>query len=317
MLSASASHRPADEQQEELQTRALLNDITGDAIERQLLFPSARQLRGFSRHQSHNQQQFSVQTDAGAFFVKCLDQSLHHRLVAEQESLLRIMETQTITVCAPLALGSIQRPDMPSVSYLILQHIPLAVHGDWFSAGQQVAQMHTHTSSHGYGFDMPTWCGNTRQDNRWQSDWCDFFTAQRLQPLFDQLRAQGTDIAHQWQALEYSCHHLHGHQPAASLLHGDLWSGNIGFNPDKKLSYPVLFDPSGYYGDAESDLAMTELFGRFPKKFYDGYQSVRMIDDDYPLRRPVYQLYHLLNHALLFGGSYIPQAENLTAQMKL
>ncbi|MFT6860059.1 MAG: fructosamine-3-kinase, partial [Thalassolituus oleivorans] len=104
---------------------------------------------------------------------------------------------------------------------------------------------------------------------------------------------------------------LLGHQPEASLLHGDLWSGNIAFRPDVESSRPVVFDPACYYGDAETDLAMTELFGRFPEAFYKGYQSVRSIDDGYAMRRPVYQLYHVLNHAVLFGNHYMDQAREI------
>lgn len=293
----------------------LLRDVLADAVNNRLLFPSATDLRGFSRHQHKNQLQFSVQTAAGAFFIKCQDLEYLPHFAAEQECLLRMLATQTMAACAPLALGSLKRADMQPMSYLILQHIPLAVHGDWFSAGQQLAQMHHHTTDKGYGFERMTWCGETAQDNRWNANWCDFFIGQRLQPLLTQLLNRGIRLAHSNRALQRAKEILDNHQPEAALLHGDLWSGNIGFNPDKHLSYPVLFDPASYYGDAETDLAMTELFGRFPKKFYDGYESVNSSADNHEQRKPVYQLYHLLNHALLFGGSYIPQAESLMAKL--
>lgn len=301
--------------QDDEQARALLTSILNDAVDNQLLFPSARDLRGFSQHRSQQQSQFTVQTDAGSFFIKCSDLAYQPHFAAEQESLLAMMATQTISICAPLALGSIKSEGQPGTSYLILQHIPLAVHGDWFSAGQQLAQMHTHTSSRGYGFERTTWCGETAQDNRWNENWGDFFVEQRLNPLFVQLEQRGIVISQRTRALEVSRLMLSNHQPAASLLHGDLWSGNIGFNPERQLSYPVLFDPACYYGDAEADLAMTELFGRFPKKFYDGYQSISQIHSDYRERREIYQLYHVLNHALLFGGSYVQQADSLIAHL--
>ncbi|MCD8520857.1 MAG: fructosamine kinase family protein [Saccharospirillaceae bacterium] len=235
--------------------------------------------------------------------------------MAEQDCLLRMIATHTMAACAPLALGSVKRQDLSSVSYLILQHIPLAVHGDWFSAGQQLAQMHQHTTDQGYGFEHITWCGESAQDNHWNNNWSEFFIGQRLQPLLSKLRERGIHFANGDRALQRAKDILEHHQPAASLLHGDLWSGNIGFNPDKHLSYPVLFDPASYYGDAETDLAMTELFGRFPTAFYDGYNSINPLPESYEQRRPVYQLYHLLNHALLFGGSYIPQTESLLVRL--
>lgn len=294
-------------------TRSLLTSILDDAINSQRLLPAAATIRGFSQHRSTHQQQFTVQTDAGAFFIKCASSDYQQNFAAEQKSLLTMMATQTISICAPLAMGTIHTT--PAVSYLILQHMPLAVHGDWFTAGQQLAQMHSHRSDHGYGFDTTTWCGDTAQDNRWNEQWADFFIEQRLQPMFEKLEARHIQIADQERALEVSRLMLTNHQPPAALLHGDLWSGNIGFNPERQLSYPVLFDPACYYGDPEADLAMTELFGRFPKKFYDGYQSVCQIDSGYRERRDIYQLYHVLNHALLFAGSYVQQADSLIAQM--
>ena len=299
----------------EQQARALLDDILNDAVTHRQLYPSASTLRGFSQHSNRHQQQFTVQTDAGAFFIKCFEEASYAPFAAEQKSLLTMMATHTIAVCAPLASGTLERHGLAPMSYLILQHIPLAVHGDWFSAGQQLAQLHKHTSDKGYGFEGTTWCGETPQDNRWRDNWADFFLQQRLQPQFSRLADQGVRIARQQQALEAAYRLLREHQPDASLLHGDLWSGNIGFNPDRDLSYPVLFDPASYYGDAEADLAMTELFGRFPKSFYDGYQSITAIDDGYRQRAGIYQLYHLLNHALMYGGSYVAQAESLIRQL--
>ena len=315
MTPVSAIQRlPFSETQQEEQ---LVQDIVNDAVMRRQLFPSAQVLRGFSRHQHNHQWQFTVQTQGGAFFIKAQELRYLPRFAAEQHSLLSILATQTIAVGAPLATGSVQRSGEPPMAYLILQHIPLAVHGDWFSAGQQLAQLHGHDSDRGYGFERMTWCGEQAQDNRWNNDWTDFYLNQRLRPLLQQLQEQGIALPGAAAALDGAAERLHQHQPQASLLHGDLWSGNIGFNPDRQLSYPVLFDPASYYGDAEVDLAMTELFGRFPQRFYDGYQSVRDISNGYEQRRPVYQLYHLLNHARQFGGSYIQQASNLMAQIRL
>jgi len=306
MTSALASADKSPQKRPRSGTRQKLLAILTDAVEKKLLFPSATNMLTFTEHRNKNQQQFSVQTEAGALFIKCQTTDYQPHFAAEQSGLLAMMETQTIAVCAPLAQGIISQPAM---SYLILQHIPLAVHGDWFSAGQQLAQMHQNSSENGqYGFSTTTYCGETAQDNSWNNNWSDFFINQRLRPIFNQLKQAGTQVKESDLALEKAVEILHGHQPQPSLLHGDLWSGNIGFNPDRQLSYPVLFDPSAYYGDAETDLAMTELFGRFPQKFYQGYQSVRPLAAEYNRRMPLYQLYHLLNHALLFGGGYLSQA---------
>jgi len=96
-------------------------------------------------------------------------------------------------------------------------------------------------------------------------------------------------------------------RPAASLLHGDLWAGNAAATGGE----PVIFDPAVYFGDRETDLAMTELFGGFPTVFYDAYREAWPLDPGYAVRRVLYNLYHVLNHVNLFGGGYLGQAERM------
>jgi fructosamine-3-kinase len=104
---------------------------------------------------------------------------------------------------------------------------------------------------------------------------------------------------------------LAGHCPPASLLHGDLWHGNVGFTP----AGPVLYDPAAYYGDRETDLAMTELFGGFPPAFYAAYDAAWPRDSGYAQRKDLYNLYHVLNHLNLFGSGYLHQAQTLVARL--
>ena len=99
-----------------------------------------------------------------------------------------------------------------------------------------------------------------------------------------------------------------GYAPAASLLHGDLWSGNAAAD---ESGGPVLFDPAVYHGDREADIAMTELFGGFAAAFYDAYREAWPLDPAYSVRRDLYNLYHVLNHLNLFGGGYAQQAAGL------
>jgi fructosamine-3-kinase len=98
------------------------------------------------------------------------------------------------------------------------------------------------------------------------------------------------------------------HSPEASLLHGDLWGGNAGFDVAGR---PVIFDPASFYGDRETDLAFTRLFGGFEEAFYRGYQEAWPLADGWRDRQEIYNLYHVLNHALLFGGGYGPQAQRI------
>jgi fructosamine-3-kinase len=101
---------------------------------------------------------------------------------------------------------------------------------------------------------------------------------------------------------------LADHNPPPSLLHGDLWSGN---HATLQNGQPVVFDPASYYGDRETDLAMTELFGGYPRRFYAAYDEHYPLDQGYRLRKTLYNLYHILNHLNLFGGGYAAQAEHM------
>ena len=105
---------------------------------------------------------------------------------------------------------------------------------------------------------------------------------------------------------------LNDHQPKPSLLHGDLWSGNADVNSDGQ---PVIFDPACYYGDRETDLAMTELFGGFSADFHATYREAWPLDDGYEMRRTLYNLYHILNHLNLFGGGYAGQAADMVSRL--
>jgi fructosamine-3-kinase len=97
---------------------------------------------------------------------------------------------------------------------------------------------------------------------------------------------------------------LLAHNPTPSLLHGDLWSGNF----LSTTQGPALIDPAVYFGDREAEWAMMRLFGGFPETVLEAYREVSPLPPDWRERQPLYQLYHLLNHQLLFGGSYGAQA---------
>ncbi|MES0328472.1 MAG: fructosamine kinase family protein, partial [Gammaproteobacteria bacterium] len=102
------------------------------------------------------------------------------------------------------------------------------------------------------------------------------------------------------------------YQPEASMLHGDLWTGNYSALPD---GTPVIFDPAFYYGDREAELAMTTLFGSFSRDFYAAYNEAWPLDEGYATRRTFYNIYHIINHTNLFGGAYHGQAIGMIGQV--
>lgn len=192
-------------------------------------------------------------------------------------------------------------------SFLVLNYIPFETPeaNDWYQLGEQLAHMHKSVNHGQFGWQHDNYIGDTLQPNHWHSNWRTFFAEQRiawqLQLLYEKSIKFG-DIDHITQV----CHDalLH-HQVTPSLVHGDLWQGNLGFCGHK----PIVFDPACYYGDREVDIAMTELFGQLPDDFYLGYQEVYPISANYEQRKLVYNFYHILNHANLFGGVYIEQSK--------
>ncbi len=176
--------------------------------------------------------------------------------------------------------------------------------------GQQLAKLHRHTQKQ-FGWHRDNTIGLTPQCNDQSADWIVFFREHRLQFQLDLATANGFG-GELLELGEQLCEQLgklfDDYDPAASLLHGDLWGSNWG-NVDGE---PVVFDPAVYYGDRESDIAMTRLFGGFGQTFYEAYDSSWPMQQGHETRLMLYQLYHVLNHLNLFGRGYLQQALTLT-----
>ena len=228
---------------------------------------------------------------------------------AESQALLEIASTSTIRVPVPVCSGY-----SGSDSWLVMENLQLQSHGDAHALGEQLAAMHSVTSSQ-FGWHRDNTIGSTAQINTPSDNWPEFFHEQRLgfqlalagrNGYTGSLQATGAAL------LENLADYFTNHRPAASLLHGDLWGGNYAFTASGQ---PVLFDPALYYGDREKDIAMTELFGGFSKEFRLAYESSLPLADGYQVRRHLYNCYHILNHLNLFGGGYLSQAENMMQKL--
>lgn len=175
--------------------------------------------------------------------------------------------------------------------------------GFWSDLGRQLAALHDVTAPR-FGFDHDNYIGLTPQPNPWTDDGHEFFAAHRLlhqaRLALDAGRLERSDVAR----IESLCRRLPSLVPSqpASLIHGDLWSGNVVGGPDGE---PCLIDPACHHGWAEAELGMTDLFGGFPSEFYEAYESSRRLAPGWRERLPVYNLYHLLNHLNLFGSGYL------------
>lgn len=165
-----------------------------------------------------------------------------------------------------------------------------------------LALQHSHQNTR-FGFSLDTFCGGTRQPNQWQGDGFCFYAQQRYQTLAQQCLEQGLMTPELFDRLLILSESLSRWLPqqSAVLLHGDLWSGNVMSGPRGE---PALIDPSVYYGWAEAELAMTQMFGGFSQRFYQVYLHHSEMLPDWRSRVDLYNLYHYLNHLLLFGGAY-------------
>ena len=249
-----------------------------------------------------------LETTSGTYFVKKNHPSFLAAFEAESIALAQIAETQTIRVPLPICYGSNEDD-----SYLVLEYIGMSSPrpNSQAEAGQRLAAMHRNCGE-AFGWNKDNTIGATRQPNPYSNSWIEFYRDHRLQFQFE-LAAQGGQTFHNAEILlERIGDFFEGYQPEPSILHGDLWGGNIGYTQEGE---PVIFDPATYYGDRETDLAFTEMFGGFGPDFYNAYESTWPRHSGNEIRKTLYNLYHYLNHHNLFGGGYANTAQSMINQL--
>ena len=253
-------------------------------------------------------QGYAVSDGQQTYFVKLNAAAQVAMFEAEAIGLQQMQATRTIRVPTPICYGT-----EAGSSYLVLEWLELGRGGQaWQEMGRQLAAMHQTTSTKGFGWQQSNTIGSTPQMNTWTADWTEFFAQHRIGYQLQLAQRRGGHFPQGDRLLAAIPHLLEGHQPQPALVHGDLWSGNAAVTASGE---PVILDPATYYGDREVDLAMTELFGGFPAEFYRGYQEVLPLEAGYERRKILYNLYHILNHFNLFGGSYGSQANRMMEQL--
>ena len=248
-------------------------------------------------------------TDGARYFLKLNDVRYLPIFIAEAAGLDAIAATNTLRMPRPIVHGSAN-----AHSFLVLEHLELGSCGDARLLGERLAALHRFTNEE-FGFAQDNFIGTTPQPNGWKDSWMDFWREQRLgfQLRLAAQHGYGSQLQTLGEKLLDALHAFFaGYAPQPALLHGDLWSGNHAFLAD---GTPVIFDPAPYYGDRECDLAMTELFGGYPADFYAAYRAAYPLDAGYAVRKDLYNLYHVLNHANLFGGGYAMQAEQMMQRL--
>jgi fructosamine-3-kinase len=256
---------------------------------------------------------FRLELGERRYFVKLNDAARAAMFVAERAGLEAIRDSGAIRVPRVYLIGSDAHH-----AYIVMEYIDLAGAASGDRLARALSAMHACVRPR-FGFHCDNTIGTTPQVNRLTDDWVEFWREHRLEYQLALARRNGLAPAIIDRGLRLAQGlqtFFSSYRPRASLLHGDLWSGNQGADSSGN---PVIYDPACYYGDHEVDLAMMELFGSPGERFFAVYRERFPIDADYPLRRDLYNLYHLLNHANLFGGAYAAQSlrviDRLLAQL--
>jgi fructosamine-3-kinase len=252
---------------------------------------------------------FMVKFGSMSLFVKVNKAARIQMFAAEALGLQELANSKTLKVPEPVCYGSDGK-----TAWLVLEYLPLNGLCDATRLGRGLAAMHR-VKRDRFGWERDNTIGSTPQHNDWQDDWTQFWRQQRLGFQFElaarnghggKLQNRGQRLLADLPAL------LRGHSPSASLLHGDLWSGNAGYTDQGTA---VIFDPAVYFGDRETDIAMTELFGGFGAGFHSAYREAYPLNSGYSVRKNLYNLYHVLNHLNLFGGGYATRALSMTERL--
>lgn len=266
---------------------------------------SASTLRSLNRGSKHA----TWQIDDGQrqYFLKTGDADASPMFAGEARGLGALESVAAIRTPAVLTYGT-----GGQCAFILLEWLDLAPlsHTAGSMLGRALAQQHR-CFGETFGWSEHNFIGTTPQFNTPHPSWPHFFATCRLRPQLDLALARGLDKGLHAKGMAIA-DRLGGlfvdYRPHASLLHGDLWSGNVG---QLAGSEPAIFDPACFWGDRETDIAMSELFGGFPTSFHAAYRAEWPLDAGYERRKPLYNLYHILNHYNLFGEAYLGQARRM------
>ncbi len=232
------------------------------------------------------------------FFAKTGNKKMLHAEAIGLKALKTWANDSFIKIPTPVFID-----DAIEESVLVLPWLELT-NGDQSALGHGLALLHQQSANNNpgkFGWSNDAFIGAGPQPGGWISNWGEHFVKLRLMPQMKIASQWGLRISDFSSTLSALIPFLNEHKARPSIVHGDLWSGNVGILSDSR---GVLLDPATWWGDREVDIAMTKLFGGFSNKFYDAYKEVWPLEQSADKRIAIYNLYHLLNHANLFGGSY-------------
>lgn len=251
-------------------------------------------------------------TSEGLFFLKWNDANKFPAMFEKEAlGLQELSNSQTLKIPQVIGQGEVE-----GTSYLLLEYLEESSGSTkaWQQMGYQLAQLHQHTQEH-FGFKTSNYIGSLPQQNHSHADWISFFREERLMPQVHMAVQKGLiyqDVQRQFDLLYQKLPELLSSKSEPSLLHGDLWSGNVLITVQ---DIPCLVDPAVYYGHREADLAFTHLFGGFPSAFYEAYQEAFPLEAGYEQRVDLFNLYPLLVHLNLFGEGYLANIKSILGSL--
>lgn len=246
------------------------------------------------------------------FFVKFAGIGASDRFLAEADGLQALRDADCCRVPQTIDCGCDDAD-----AWLVLEHLelrPVRTIEEGHLAAEAMASLHAHHAEE-FGWHRDNYIGDNPQQNHRSGNWSRFFAHQRLKPQFElasangfggQLTKIGHEIVNRTPAMFLDYH------ARPSLVHGDLWHGNIAISEGGTVA---IYDPAIYFGDHEVDLAMSELFGGLPSAFYAAYRALSPLAEGHAERKTLYNLYHILNHLNLFGRGYLSQATRMAEQL--
>lgn len=242
------------------------------------------------------------------FFLKTNARGLPGHFEAEAAG-LRALSGATQLLVIPEVVGW---SDAPAAPFLVTEYLERGEPAPDFAVrlGEGLAELHESSSPLGFGFERDGYCGATPQPNGWLRSWPDFYAERRLGHQLQLAAAQGLPVE-TCARLERAIDRLRdwiADTEKSSLIHGDLWSGNVHVT---RQGHPALIDPAAHYGHAEAELGMMALFGGFEPAVWESYAAARRPAPGWRNRLDLYSLYHVLNHFVLFGGGYAAQADTI------
>jgi fructosamine-3-kinase len=274
------------------------------SLAEQLQLPPG-EVRATPVHGGDINQAWKLELGDREFFVKLNRPERLPMFDAERAGLEAIRHSASLRVPEVFLTGQ-----MAGHAVIVMEFIELAGQVDAGRLAVALAAMHNCFNDR-FGFYADNTIGSTAQVNTFNNDWIDFWRRHRLSFQLELAARNHLDsslIDRGYRLAGELDKFFTTYQPRPSLLHGDLWSGNQAADLQGN---PVVYDPACYFGDHEADLAMMELFGHPGKRFFASYSEHFPVDADYPRRRELYNLYHVLNHANLFGGGYGAQARRM------